>query len=117
MISVITHLRILLLLKNIYIYFSAKSIMDEDELEKFEVTRDSMTAKSNLKGDWLNFFLLILLYTMQGLSLGMAITFPIIFQTKKISYGEQVNYYCIFKIIQLFVEFIFDMCIYIFKYI
>lgn len=64
--------------------------MNEDELEKFEVTRKSITDKLNLKGDWLNFFLLILLYTMQGLPLGLAITFPIILQTKKISYEEQV---------------------------
>lgn len=66
--------------------------MAEDELDKFEVTPDPMTTKSNLKGDWKNFFLLIMLYTMQGLPLGLAITFPIILQTKKVSYREQVNY-------------------------
>lgn len=45
--------------------------MDEDELDKFEVTPDPMTTKSDLKGDWKNFFLLIMLYTMQGLPFGL----------------------------------------------
>lgn len=63
---------------------------EEEELEIFEVPPQSLPAKPNLKGDWLNFFLLILLYTIQGLPLGLAIALPIIFQSKKIvTYKEQ----------------------------
>jgi len=66
---------------------------EEEELEIFEVPSQSLPAKSNLKGDWLNFFLLILLYTIQGLPLGLVIALPIIFQSKKmVSYKEQVNF-------------------------
>ncbi|XP_015377303.1 PREDICTED: acetyl-coenzyme A transporter 1-like [Diuraphis noxia] len=67
-----------------------KSQNEEEESEIFEVSPQSLPAKSNLKGDWLNFFLLILLYTIQGLPLGLAIALPIIFQSKKnVSYKEQ----------------------------
>jgi len=63
-----------------------------EEEEEIFVPSQSLPAKSNLKGDWLNFFLLILLYTIQGLPLGLAIALPIIFQSKKmVSYKEQVN--------------------------
>lgn len=51
------------------------------------------TVKPNLKGDWLNFYLLMLLYTLQGLPLGLSTALPIIFQsTKLVSFDEQVNY-------------------------
>jgi len=70
-----------------------KSLNEEEELEAFEVSPQSLPAKPNLKGDWLNFFLLILLYTIQGLPLGLVIALPIIFQSKKnVSYKEQVNF-------------------------
>ncbi|KAE9541116.1 hypothetical protein AGLY_004361 [Aphis glycines] len=66
---------------------------EEEEKEKlgtFEDPSQSLPVKSNLKGDWLNFFLLILLYTIQGLPLGLAIALPIIFQSKKmVTYKEQ----------------------------
>jgi PAT family acetyl-CoA transporter-like MFS transporter 1 len=66
---------------------------EKKELGTFEVSSQSLPAKPNLKGDWLNFFLLILLYTIQGLPLGLVIAFPIIFQSKKIvTYKEQVNF-------------------------
>jgi len=66
---------------------------EEEKLEIFEVPSQSLPEKPNLKGDWLNFFLLILLYTIQGLPLGLAIALPIIFQSKKIvTYKEQVNF-------------------------
>lgn len=64
----------------------------EEEQEQINVSRHSLTAKSNLKGDWWNFFLLILLYTIQGLPLGLVIALPIILQSqKRITYGDQVN--------------------------
>jgi len=63
--------------------------MDEDNF----AIRPAVSAKPNLKGDWSNFLLLILLYTMQGLPFGLAVAFPIIFQSKKIvSYHEQVRF-------------------------
>jgi len=66
---------------------------EKEELGTFENSSQSLPAKSNLKGDWMNFFLLILLYTIQGLPLGLAIALPIIFQSKKmVTYKEQVNF-------------------------
>ncbi|KAL4097897.1 hypothetical protein QTP88_022597 [Uroleucon formosanum] len=66
----------------------------EDELENLtavEKIDDSNSAeKPNLKGDWLNFFLLLLLYTMQGIPFGLALIMPIILQSKKnVSYKDQ----------------------------
>ena len=68
----------------------------EEELENLTalaVVDDSNSAeKPNLKGDWLNFFLLLLLYTMQGIPLGIAAAMPIILQSNKnVSYKDQVN--------------------------
>jgi len=68
----------------------------EEELENLNavaVVDDSDSAeKPNLKGDWLNFFLLLLLYTMQGIPFGLALAMPIILQSKKdVTYKDQVN--------------------------
>jgi len=68
----------------------------EDEQEKFtaiaEVDDSNSAKKPNLKGDWLNFFLLLLLYTMQGIPVGLASAMPIILQSNKnVSYNDQVN--------------------------
>jgi len=66
-----------------------------DELQKpVAATDDDLNAadKPNLKGDWLNFFLLLLLYTMQGIPLGIASAMPIVLQSNKnVSYKDQVN--------------------------
>ncbi|VVC36431.1 Hypothetical protein CINCED_3A008525 [Cinara cedri] len=58
--------------------------------------------KPNLKGDWLNFSLLLLLYTMQGLPLGIINGIPLIMQSKNnVTYQEQALFtlvgvpYCI----------------------
>jgi len=69
----------------------------EDELENTTAVAaddDSNSAeKPSLKGDWLNFFLLLLLYTMQGIPFGLTLAMPIIFQNNKnVSYKDQVNY-------------------------
>jgi len=46
----------------------------------------------NLDGDRLNFYLLILLYIIQGFPIGLSIAFPIILQSKKkVSYEDQVS--------------------------
>lgn len=70
-----------------------KSPTNEDQLEKKE-DRDNpaLSAEPNLTGDWLNVFVLILLYTIQYLPHGFIISLPIIFQSKKmVTYQEQVN--------------------------
>lgn len=63
-----------------------------NELQKSEAKNDSNVAKPDLKGDWLNFFLLILLYAMQGMPIGLAAAVPILLQSNKnVSYRDQVN--------------------------
>lgn len=48
--------------------------------------------KPNLKGDWMNFLMLLLLYTMQGFPLGLTSAIPILLQSMKgVSYQDQVN--------------------------
>lgn len=47
----------------------------------------------NLKGDWLNFNLLLLLYVLQGFPIGLSSTLPIILQSRKmVTYEEQVTF-------------------------
>ncbi|CAI6363584.1 unnamed protein product [Macrosiphum euphorbiae] len=62
-----------------------------ENLTALAVVNDSNSAeKPNLKGDWLNFFLLLLLYTMQGIPYGLALAMPIILQSyKDVSYKDQ----------------------------
>jgi len=62
--------------------------------EKSEMSKDSNWDKPNLKGDWLNFYFLILLYTLQGTTSGLSYAFPIILQnTKFVTYNDQVSTY------------------------
>lgn len=64
----------------------------EYEPKRNKLTNELVLIKPNLKGDWLNFFMLLLLYTMQGLPLGLSSAIPILLQSKKeISYQDQVN--------------------------
>jgi len=59
---------------------------------KYEVTNISISDKPNLKGDWLNIFILLLLYTLQGLQLGLTSAIPILLQSNKnVTYQDQVN--------------------------
>jgi len=64
-----------------------------ENLTEVGVVDDSNSVeKPNLKGDWLNLFLLLLLYTMQGIPFGLASSMPIIMQSNKnVSYSDQVN--------------------------
>ncbi|CAI6361710.1 unnamed protein product [Macrosiphum euphorbiae] len=58
--------------------------------EKSEIPTDSSSDRLNLKGDWLNFYFLILLYTFQGTTSGLSYAFPIILQnTKLVTYNDQ----------------------------
>lgn len=67
------------------------SNVDENEKEKSTDVYDSNSTKPNLKGDWSNFFLLLLLYTMQGFPLGLTSSIPILLQSQNdISYQDQV---------------------------
>lgn len=64
----------------------------KDDGEKYAVSDDFVMLEPNLKGDWLNYFLLMLLYTMQGFPLGFTSAVSIVLQSKKdISYQDQVN--------------------------
>lgn len=66
------------------------SLIDENDPEVG--AEPSAVPKPNLKGDWLNFFLLLLFYTMQGLPIGVSTAFPILLQGRKeVTYKEQVN--------------------------
>lgn len=56
------------------------------------VPNQLMSDVPNLNGDWLNFYLLILLYIIQGFPVGLSGAFPIILQSKKlVTYEEQVS--------------------------
>jgi len=67
--------------------------LELENLTTVAVVNDSNSVeKPNLKGDWLNFFLLLLLYTMQGIPFGLPLAMPIILQSNKnVSYNDQVN--------------------------
>lgn len=71
---------------------SSKNVELEDiELEKPQDSPLSIEPP-DLNGDWSNFFLLILINMMQGLLMGLSISFPIMFQSNKlVTYEEQVN--------------------------
>ncbi|XP_025194188.1 acetyl-coenzyme A transporter 1-like isoform X2 [Melanaphis sacchari] len=61
-----------------------------NKLQKYVVTNVSISDQPNLKGDWLNIFILLLLYTIQGLQLGLTSAIPIFLQSNKnVSYQDQ----------------------------
>lgn len=64
-----------------------------EEKQNASTLRDSPElTKANLKGDWTNILLLLLLYTMQSLPLGITSVMPFILKNKKnVSYQELVN--------------------------
>lgn len=56
-----------------------------------EMTKQ-MKEKPNIEGDRINLFLLVLMYTFQGVVSGFSHSFPIIFQqNKRVSYADQVG--------------------------
>jgi len=64
----------------------------ENEPSKSEVKNELILAKPNLKGDWLNIFLLLMFYIMQSLPTCLATAISILLQSKKnITYNDQVN--------------------------
>lgn len=68
-----------------------KSYKDEFDPEEVTVNKSIVTNTPNLKGDWLNFYLLLLLYILQGFPIGLSGTLPIILQSRQmVTYEEQV---------------------------
>ena len=48
---------------------------------------DKRTKPSNLRGDWLNIFILLVLYSLQGVPMGFASTIPLIMKERGVSYS------------------------------
>lgn len=70
----------------------AKLLKNVNDADVSVMQQNSTFVKPNLKGDWLNFFLLMLLYIMQGFPFGLSTGLPLIFQSKKlVTYEEQVS--------------------------
>jgi len=68
-----------------------KAYKDEYDTEEVTVNKSTVPYTPNLKGDWLNFFLLLLLYILQGFPIGLSGSLPIILQSRKMmTYEEQV---------------------------
>ncbi|XP_016661824.1 acetyl-coenzyme A transporter 1-like [Acyrthosiphon pisum] len=66
------------------------TLPNQKDEPKSTVTKESMLVKSNLKGDWPNIFLLLLLYIMQGIPLGIVTVIPMLLQSKQnVTYKEQ----------------------------
>lgn len=62
----------------------------ESLLEKHD--RDDTPIEPNTKGDKCNIFVLFVLYTLQGVPVGLSYAVPIILQNKhKTSFSDQVN--------------------------
>lgn len=58
----------------------------------YVVSYKTTAENPNLRGDRLNFILLILLYIIQGFPIGLSIAFPLILQKKpKVDYDDQVS--------------------------
>lgn len=72
----------------------AKSTKKKDCSEEHGMSYMSSytSEKPNLNGDWLNFFLLIMLYIIQGFPVGLTLAISNILQSKKlVTYEDQVS--------------------------
>lgn len=68
-----------------------------DPKEAVAAKKSSMTDIPNLKGDWLNFNLLLLLYVLQGFPVGLSGALSIILQSRKlVTYEEQALFSIVF---------------------
>jgi len=53
---------------------------------------DAASGAPNLNGDWSNFFLLLLLYAIQGLPIGFIVSIPVLLQSNRnVTYRDQVR--------------------------
>lgn len=55
------------------------------------IEKHDTPIKSNAKRDKNNIFLLLVLYTLQGLPLGFSLAIPILMQNMHVSFSEQVS--------------------------
>lgn len=63
------------------------------DIKEHVVSHEYTVEKPNLKGDRLNFYLLIVLYVIQGFSLGLYTSISIILQSKKsVTFEDQVSW-------------------------
>lgn len=70
----------------------SKSSRHRNKKFKYAATGVLISDKPDLKGDWLNIFILLLLYTLQGLQLGLTNAIPILLQSNKnVTYQDQVS--------------------------
>jgi PAT family acetyl-CoA transporter-like MFS transporter 1 len=70
---------------------------------KTSITENVALTDTNLDGDWPNFFLLILMYAMQGLCLGLISAIPILLKSRSGgTYYEQVSLKLIIKMLDDF---------------
>lgn len=78
----------------IELYRNKRELLNTENMDKKEHTfsHENTTEKPNLKGDRLNFYLLILLYTIQGFSGGLHTSISIILQSNKsVTFEDQVS--------------------------
>lgn len=69
-----------------------KKSINKNDPKLCSMSCDSVSNEPNLKEDWHNVLLLLLLYMMQGVPYGTSTAIPIILQSRKlVSYGDLVN--------------------------
>lgn len=73
---------------------SISNLGKENPENRGAIRSKTTSEKPNLNdGDWLNFYLLIMLYTIQGFPIGLSFALSTILQEKKmITYSEQVSW-------------------------
>jgi len=62
------------------------------EVQSSETMEDQHHLASDLRGDWLNIFVLLFLYILQGIPLGLAAAIPMLLQNRGISYKQQAEF-------------------------
>lgn len=65
-------------------------MVDATHIESL-IEKHGTPIKSNVKLDKNNIFLLLVLYTLQGLPLGFSLAMPILMQNMHVSFSEQVS--------------------------
>lgn len=68
-------------------------MMEDNHVEIMDslIEKHDNTVKSNLKEDKFNIFLLLVLYTLQGVPLGFSLAIPVLMQNvKSTSFSQQV---------------------------
>lgn len=70
-------------------------MIDATHIEALIEKHDTPVNKASAKRDKNNIFLLLVLYTLQGLPLGFSLAIPILMQNKHVSFIEQVRFWTI----------------------